>query len=246
MNKVLGAAVSGGMWRVTCLVAIAAATARADSPASIGVALDGPYRSFPDFVSDLQHDGSYAGETLTVGPRSDHAAVLTISDGSRKSSFVALQTEHGWLVDRVLGDLYHGGDDPDWVLHDNLKDTYVVVDLVEHGSWIVLRAIQAGFHRTGEREWFYCTGLEVVCRRGVADATCSRPLPVAGRAACHPRTASWTPASWREFDWNRPIELHDDGTITVSAAQHPAIAPALAAQLPDSLVTAPGTYAVTR
>jgi len=246
------------------LVVATALPARADPPASLAAPLVGPFASFPEFLAELQRDGSFANETLTVTAKTDHAAVLTVAERSRgaqphaedagigrKTSFLAIHGEAGWLVDRELG----GYPDlsPVFVLHDDLRNTYQIVDLVERGTWVVLRAVEARFLRYGaklDKEQHYCIGLEIACR--LDTLACAAPIPIAGQADCRPRGATWRAQRWRDWsklDWHHPITLRDDGTLTVPPGKRlplPAYLGEVGDQLASTLVIEPGTYRLTR
>ncbi len=199
--------------RLACALVMAMATSAIAAPGTSP--LDGPFATPEAFLAALQRDGAYAGEQLTIDLKSEHAMVMTVSDGSRKSAFLAVKTGDAWLVDRVLGDGYDARSTGGIVLHDNLRDTYALIDLVEHGGWIVLRAMYEPFFRTGDAEYNYCLATEVVCRRGGA---CSVPIPVAGAATCDARKAK--PASdFAKLDWHRDLTLRDDGVVVIPRAK---------------------------
>ena len=163
------------------LIALAG-VAHADPP------MAGPYGAPAEFVAELQRGGAYVGERSTIGPTTAHAAGLTLTGGGRKSSWLAIRTARGWLVDRTLGDVY----DPDaaglpHVLHDNLRSSYELVDLVELGDRVVLRAIDLPFHRDARGEGWDREPIAVVCR--LAAGACAAPVELGGAAWLY--AAAW-------------------------------------------------------
>jgi hypothetical protein len=199
-------------------------------PTAIGallVALAGPYGTRDDAVASLP-TGNYAAYHASVERTSARAAVVTLTNGGRKSSFPAVHGAHGWLIDTTLGD----------TLHDNLRSTYTVTGLQEDGPWIVLTAVDRAFGRDASgHETYYCIGTEVACWVNGDDAVCSRPLRTSG-GSCDAR--SFRPAR----AWTQALSFRKPGEIVLGARPSPKLPPEHAS-LTDELLPA-GVYPLVR
>jgi hypothetical protein len=189
------------------------------------VALRGPFHSLDEICQSELAESFSRQRHCVVGPKTERAAVVKVLDnfgGARADGYLAIRVGESWFVDQDLPGTKSDGPQLE-ELHDNLRYTFMVVDVSEGRSGVVLRAIHATWFNTELP--FYCVGIEVFCPWSDGRPFCSKPLPVAGRAECHPnaRRRPWPGvavppralADWSKWDWDRRVRFLNDGVVEV-------------------------------
>ena len=139
-------------------------------------ALRGPFASPEAYCARRRRDVDWM-RACVVARRLPHtAAIITHAGGGQREVLLAVENGGGWYVDERD------------VLFDGNRDRggFVIVGLGDGGGGARLRGVQAHWHKsmTDDHDVYYCFAVEVHCYLRGGEATCTDPLPVAGRRDC--------------------------------------------------------------